>query len=207
MVRKFACIALLLVLPATGFAAPACDGDDDCAPPATSKPLDIKQFMREQAASTRGATPRAAKPRPTSSVATAKPPVRRTVAVRPEPVRPQAETTAFAPQDKRPVSPFPALTPRPETTGASPFEQNVQMVTEGELSDMDRRADQGALPAAVSCYAVASSNSDSATADPVNESLLIRPAEPQPSLLKRAWSGVAGTFVALSTAVHKLTGL
>src|ERR1700760_4774967 len=65
MFRTNACGALLALslLTVSGVAARACDGDD-CAAPSRVKPLDIRQFMREQAASTRGTNPDAVRSSP-----------------------------------------------------------------------------------------------------------------------------------------------
>ena len=77
-VRKIAyAMTLILCVPA---AALACEGDD-CPTPA--KPLDIKQFMREQAASTRGGARRA--------------PHRKAAAAKPEASRPTHRRREAAP--------------------------------------------------------------------------------------------------------------
>src|SRR6059058_1210463 len=62
MFRTIVCCAVLILVPFLGLslnavAAPACD-DAGCQTATKSKPLNIMQFMREQAASTRTATPR-----------------------------------------------------------------------------------------------------------------------------------------------------
>ena len=80
------CAALVLGLSLNAVAAPACD-DDGCQTATKSKPLDIMKFMREQAASTRVANTRAAKPQHSKAptVAHAPRPARRAVAARPKP--------------------------------------------------------------------------------------------------------------------------
>src|SRR6478736_6083424 len=101
MFRTIVCCAALIVvlflgLSLSAVAAPVCD-DAECQTATKSKPLNIMQFMREQAASTRVAAPRqggTARPRQSKlqpvahkalPVAHAQRPARRAVAARPEP--------------------------------------------------------------------------------------------------------------------------
>ena len=72
MLRAIACRAALVLVvgPLLGLlsgpsatAAPACNGTE-CRTPANGKPLNVMQFMREQAASTRKAEPRPVTSRP-----------------------------------------------------------------------------------------------------------------------------------------------
>src|SRR5437870_5589690 len=97
------CAALVLGLSLNAVAAPACD-DDGCQTGTASKPLDIMKFMKEQAASTRAGSTRAAKPQQSKApaVAHAPRPVRRAVAARRKPAgMPVQAAASFATQEPR----------------------------------------------------------------------------------------------------------
>src|SRR6185436_6632734 len=140
MFRSIVCCAALIVVPVLGLslnaaAAPACD-DAECQTATKPKPLNIMQFMREQAASTRRATPRqsgAARPRQSKvqpvapkvrSVAHVQRPARRAVAARPEPAGLPNEASASYAEQQPPV----------------------QVVASDELNDIDRAAPATAAP-------------------------------------------------------------
>ena len=120
---------------------------------AKSKPLNIIQFMREQAASTRAAKPRQSKVQP---VAQAQRPARRVVAARPKPAGLPVEAAAsyasqqptvqvVASDELNDIDRAAAATvASAETTGAAiAAEPNVQLVETGEFNDIDRKAEGG----------------------------------------------------------------
>lgn len=138
MIRSAALVAGLLL--GAGLGAPhalACEGNE-C--PAAGKPLDLKKFLREQAASTR--TPEAMRatrgkthheqPR---KIARTHQPRHRAVATRPQSEEaPNEATTAFAAQGS------------PENdANIQVVDANVQVVSADELNDIDRAA--GPTPA------------------------------------------------------------
>src|SRR5947209_2521841 len=123
MFRTIVCCAILsLGLSLNAVAAPACD-DAECQTATKSKPLNIMQFMREQAASTRTAqagSTRTAKPRQskTPPVAHMQRPMRRAVTARPKPAGMPTEAAAsYAAQ-----------------------QPTVQVVASDEFNDIDRAA-------------------------------------------------------------------
>ena len=160
------------------------------------KPLDIRQFMREQAASTRAAEPRkppaTAKvrhPAPHRAVAakdtakdTAKNTAKPKVAAAPTPMLPEAAAAFAAPAPA--ASPFPPA-PQAETVGSAVSTgPNVQLVDASEVNDIDRRAEAAPPLAAASAPA---------------------PAAPaSTSWLSAIWSALGNLFGALVAAVHQL---
>ena len=124
MIRTIACRTALLsaVLLGVPAAAMACEGAD-C--PAPSKPLDIQKFMRDQAASTRGAEPRkhAVTPIRTTAEPAAKPKPRHVTAKK---TKPAAETASATPAS-------------PAAISQSAF-SNVPVVTGDQLNAMDQAA-------------------------------------------------------------------
>lgn len=211
MFRKIVCRAALVlgVLFIPSVSAYACEGED-CPAPAKAKPLNIMQFMREQAASTRVAKPRRAPPLHTAAkvkangrvhaAAKSESAVHRPVAARPKPAPLPTEAAAsFALQGQPAVFPA-APSPLPETVGAAPAtEPDVQMVSAEEFNEIDGNADDSAsLPAAAAPIAVAASAAAEAPVAPKVE---------QVSWLRWLWSALTGTFAALATAMHQLTGL
>lgn len=162
---------------------------------APEKPLDITQFMREQAASTRAAEARKTKPaaKPVAKSAAkpvAKPhqqPASRAAAAKPAAappaaaLLPEAATAFAAPMPVPAASPFPPP-PKPETVGAAvATEPNVQLVDAAELNDIDRKAE--AAPSRLV-----------STPTPVVST----------SWLQAIWAAVGNLFAALVTAVHQL---
>src|SRR5882757_5695017 len=100
MFRTIVCCAALILVPFLGLslnavAAPVCD-DAECQTATKSKPLNIMQFMREQAASTRTAKPRQSKVQPVAHVQrpVLQRPARRAVAARPKPAGLPTEAAA-----------------------------------------------------------------------------------------------------------------
>ena len=211
-VRKTACaLTLLLSVPT---AALACDRPDCAAPvenSATAKPLDVMQFMREQAASTRvnerrhhAAKTAAAKPKQaTARIAAAKP--------APAPLASDA-AASFASnslasqqtQDELPARVFArdefnaidsaASAPSAETTGASfANDPNVQVVAAAEFNDIDRKAEASSPSPAVEVPVAAEPAMPEAA-----------PAPASVSWLEWLWSAVTGTFTALAAAVRQL---
>jgi hypothetical protein len=204
--RNAACaLALTLYVPA---AALACEGAD-C--PAPAKPLDIKQFMREQAASTRvnerrhhAAKAAAAKPKQaTHHAAAAKP------APTPAPL-PSDAAASFAshsyasqqPPDELPVlarEEFNAIdnaapASSTETTGASfTNDPNVQVVAAAEFNDIDRKAEESSPFPAVEMPVAAEPAKPEAA-----------PASAKLSWMEWLWAAVTGTFTALVAAVRQL---
>ena len=185
-------------------AAQDCDGED-CAPPAKAKPLDIMQFMREQAASTRIAGPRHTHPRMTAKVHH---PARRVVAARRKPVQMPVEAAAsFAsrPEPKEPPSvqsaPVAETDPANLAAEANPAETvgaavssgpNVQLVDAGDFNDIDRTADIGPPPSVRPARVDVSQTGREQTGT---------------SWLQWIWSAVGSAFAALATAVHQLLRL
>ena len=171
MLRAIACraalaLALVLVLgPLLGLlssqsapGAPACNGTE-CRTPANGKPLNIMQFMREQAASTRKAQSRPVTHRPVAKVQR---PAHRTIAARPRPAKLPAEAAAsFASQPESDVQASDvqvvasdefnaidraAAAAPTETVGtAAPTGPDVRLVNAEEFNDIDRKADDGKL--------------------------------------------------------------
>ncbi len=193
------CAALVLALSPNASAASACDGTA-CGKPAPAKPLDIMQFMREQAASTRVSRPR---PANTGASTRIQRPAQRKVTARPKPaplLTDAAKSSASQPEQTvelvasdelnaidRAANPSP-----PETVGAAVTSgPGVQMVDVEEFNHIDRKADDGAplsMPAA-----------RSGDAPTHNE-------QANPSWLQWIWSALANTLTALASAVHHLIG-
>jgi hypothetical protein len=224
MFRTIVCCAILsLGLSLNAIAAPACD-DAECQTTTKAKPLNIMQFMREQAASTRAATSRQSgttKPRQSKaqsvarkapSVAHVQRPARRTVAAGPKPSGlPTEAATSYAAQqppvqvvasdelnDIDRAAPAPATATSDETTGAaSAAEPNVQLVENGEFNDIDRKAEELLRQSALARMADAEANTKVAQPSA---------AQTNVSWLRWIWSGVANTFAALATAAHHLVG-
>ena len=204
MIRRtivgFTALFLGLSLGLNVAAAAPCD-DGECRTAPKAKPLDIMQFMREQAASTRVA----AKPRHGNVAATAKVqrPARRTIAARPKPTQlPSAASASFASQPEPAVQVTPSdvfntiegAAPAPvEAVGAAiAAEPNVQLVDAQELNDIDRKAsDQSPLTSDGGRVAEEHPSDGSA----------------QASWPRRIWWALGNLFGALATAAHQLTGL
>jgi hypothetical protein len=212
MFRTTLCCAALAMglLIGLGEAAPAACEGNGCS----SKPLNIMQFMREQAASTRvrqpSASSRVAKPRPSYSQATAKAPrpPHRAIAARKRSVPVPAETATAAAtppqQDTQPLAmgapynPFdrPAGAAPAETTGAAvaggpevPSGPEVQLVNADDINDIDLKAESSPAPSSGPVPADGSqTHSEQAGV----------------SWLRRIWSALGSTFTALATAVHQL---
>jgi hypothetical protein len=195
------CTALILgLLLSLNVAATAACEDGACPTAAKAKPLDIMQFMREQAASTRAAKPRGDNVR---AAAKAQRPARRAVAARPKPAAlPTEASGSFASQPDSAVQVMAsgelnaidrAAAAPAETVGAAPAaEPNVQLVDAGEFNDIDRKAeDHPPLFADSGPVADANANDGSAHA----------------SWVQRIWSALGNLFGALATAAHQLTGL
>jgi hypothetical protein len=197
------CAALVLGLSLNAVAAPACD-DDGCQTSTASKPLDIMKFMKEQAASTRPASPRATKPQQskTPTVAHVQRPARRVVRPKPAEMPVEAAASYAAQEPKVQIvdsdelndidRAAPAAAAAAETTGAAVTAgPNVQLVDNGEFNDIDRKAEERM---------------------PVSTAMRIadtHPSTPQPSVSWLQWiaSAVGSIFTALAAAVHHLTGL
>ena len=217
------CAALTLGLSLNAIAAPVCD-DAECQTTTKAKPLNIMQFMREQAASTRAAASRQSgttKPRQSKaqSVARKAPsgahgqrPARRAVAAGPKPSGlPTEAATSYAAQqppvqvvasdelnDIDRAAPTPATATSDETTGAAAAaEPNVQLVENGEFNDIDRKAEELLRQSALARMADAEANTKVAQPSA---------AQTNVSWLRWIWSGVANTFAALATAAHHLVG-
>jgi hypothetical protein len=193
-----AALGLGLLMGPTVAATAACEGDG-CSVAGDAKPLNIMQFMREQAASTRvrkqSASTRVAKPRPSPIQATAKVP-RAPIAARKQPApMPVEAATAFASRPEQaagPYNPFDSIadaTPA-ETTGAAiALGPDVQLVDAEEFNDIDRKADSGPS------FFANSAPGDGSQA---------RSQQTNGSWLRWIWSGLGSTFAALATAVHQL---
>jgi hypothetical protein len=196
MFRTTICSAALVmgVLMSLSVAAPAACEGDGCL--ANGKPLDIMQFMREQAASTRVAKPRPSQPRATAKVQRAP---HQAIAARKKPVpipveaaasfasRPEQE--AQAPATSSPSNPFvgAAATAAPETTGEAIVSgPDVQLVDAEEFNDIDRKADSGPP------LSVATASGDAHS------------AQGNTSWMRWVWLALGSTFAALATAVHQL---
>jgi len=225
MFRTIVCCAILsLGLSLNAIAAPACD-DAECRTTTKAKPLNIMQFMREQAASTRVAASRqrgTTRPRQSKAqsvthrvptVAHVQRPARRAVAAGPKPSGlPTEAATSYAAQQP-PVQVVasdelndidraaPAAATSDETTGAaSAAEPNVQLVENGQFNDIDRKAEELLRQSALARLADAEANTGQAkVAQP-------SAAQTNVSWLQWIWSGVASTFAALATAAHHLVG-
>jgi hypothetical protein len=230
MFRTIVCRTALILVPFLGLslnaaAAPACD-DAECQTGAKPKPLNIMQFMREQAASTRTATPRqsaTAKPRQSKvqsvahkaiSVAHVQRPARHAVAARPKPAGLPTDAAASFAAQQPPVQVVagdefndidraaPATATSEETTGAaSAAEPNVQLVETGEFNDIDRKAEERLRLSALARIA-----DERASAGQTN---VTQPSVAQPTVswLQWIWSAVGSAFAALATAAHQLVGL
>jgi hypothetical protein len=220
MFRTIVCRTALILVPFLGLslnaaAAPACD-DAECQTATKSKPLNIMQFMREQAASTRTATlrqggtgkPRQSKLQPVAHkalpVAHVQRPARRAVAARSKPVGLPTDAAASFAAQQPPVQVVAsdefndidraaaATATSEETTGAaSAAEPNVQLVDTGEFNDIDRKAEDRLPLSAAARIADAHASA----------------AQPSVSWLQWIWSAVGNTFAALATAAHQLIGL
>jgi hypothetical protein len=200
------CTAVVLGSSLNVAAAPACD-DEGCQTAAKVKPLDIMQFMREQAASTRKAAPRPAKARPIAH--SQQRPPRRAIAARPKPAElPIEASTSFASQPK-PAGSTPTVqvvdsdelnaidragTAAPAETVGAPMapEHNVQLVDAEEFNDLDRQAGDRPTPSA-EIAAIANAQAGG--------------GKSSTSWLQWIWSAVGSTFTALAAAVHQLVGL
>jgi hypothetical protein len=230
MFRTIVCCAALVLVPFLGLslnavAAPVCD-DTECQAATKSKPLNIMQFMREQAASTRAATPRQsgiAKPRQSKlepvahkvlPVAHVQRPARRAVAARPEPAGLPTEAAASYAAQQPPVQVVasdefndidraaPATATSEETTGAaSGAEPTVQLVDTEEFNDIDRKAEERLRLSALE--RIADAHASAGQTNVTQPSV----AQPTVSWLQWIWSAVASTFNALATAAHQLVGL
>jgi hypothetical protein len=204
--RKTVCaFALMVCVPAAAY---ACEGAD-CGAPAGSakaKPLNIMQFMREQAASTRAGERRhhsakaaATKPKQAAHRAAA---ARPAAAPAPLPSDAAASFASQPPQDQPPVAvargEFNAIdsaapAPFPETTGASPAnDPNVQVVAAAEFNDIDRKAEQTSPFPTIEVPVAAEPAKPEAA-----------PAATKLSWLQWLWSAVTGTFTALAAAVRQ----
>jgi hypothetical protein len=203
---RCAALAMGLLIGLSEAAPAACEGDG-----CSSKPLNIMQFMREQAASTRvgkpSAGPRVAKPRPSYSQATAKAPraPHRAIAARkrsvPAPVEAATAATAVASppaQDTQPPAMAAPYNPFDRTADAFPAETTgaavasgpeVQLVNAEDINDIDLKANSA--PALSSNPA------------PVDGSQT-HSEQAGVSWLRRIWSALGSTFTALATAVHQL---
>jgi hypothetical protein len=206
MFRTTVCCAALamgLLIGLSEAAPAACEGNG-----CSSKPLNIMQFMREQAASTRvrqpSASSRVAKPRPSYSQATAKAPrpPHRAIAARKRSVPVPAEnaTAAASPpqQDTQPLAMSAPYNPFDRPAGAAPAETTgaavasgpeVQLVNAEDINDIDLKAESTPAPSS-SPLPVEGSQTHSEQADV--------------SWLRRIWSALGSTFTALATAVHQL---
>jgi hypothetical protein len=192
-------LILGLLLSLNVAATAACE-DGGCPTAAKAKPLDIMQFMREQAASTRVAKPRRDN---LGAAAKAQRPARRAIAARPKPAGlPTGASASFASQPDpavqvtasdelnaidRAAAPAPA-----ETVGAAiAAEPDVRLVDAEEFNDIDRKADDRSPPPTSMAIADAHATDGSSSA----------------SWPQRIWSALGSLFGALATAVHQLTGL
>jgi len=223
MFRIIVCCAILsLGLSLNAIAAPVCD-DAECQTTTKAKPLNIMQFMREQAASTRVAASRQSgttKPRQSKaqSVARKAPsgahgqrPARRAVAAGPKPSGlPTEAATSYAAQQP-PVqvvasdelndidrAAAPTATSAQTTGAAAAAEPNVQLVENGEFNDIDRKAEELLRQSALARMADAEANTKVAQPSA---------AQTNVSWLRWIWSGVTNTFAALATAAHQLVGV
>ena len=208
MLRAVACCAALAVVlgPLSGPSATAapCDGPE-CRTPANGKPLNIMQFMRKQAASTRKAEPRTVESRPAAKAPRT---AHRTIAARPNPAELPAEAAAsFASQPESDVQASDvqvvasdefnaidrAAAAAPDKTAgtAVPTGPDVQLVDAEEFNDIDRKADDGKLR----------------LAEPISKQPQAHVEQANVSWLRWIWSALGSTFAALATAMHQLIGL
>jgi hypothetical protein len=200
MIRTFggcAAVVLGLLISPTMSAAAACEGAG-CRATANAKPLNIMQFMREQAASTRGAQPRHRSTRAAAKVHRV--PHRAIAARRKSAPVPPVAAASFA---SRPASAVQDVASDEHKTidriadaaavatmdAAIPFVSDVQLVDAKEFNDIDRKA-EGAGPASVN---MTQDDKGPAQSEQVNV-----------SWLHWIWSAVGSTFAALATAVHQL---
>jgi hypothetical protein len=192
-------VAGVLAAVSVSRAAP-CEGAG-CRATAPAKPLDIMQFMREQAASTRVAKPRQSPARTALKVHRVP---QRTIAARRKPARVPVEAAAsFASRPAQDIQvqasdQYNAIdrtadTAPAETTGAGlPDGPLVQLVDAGEFNDIDRKADSAPL------LATAASRPND----------IPQPSEQaSPSWLQWIWSALGGTLAALAAAVRQLVHL
>jgi hypothetical protein len=197
MLRTIVCCAALvlgLMLSLKVSAAPACDGAA-CPTTAPAKPLNIMQFMREQAASTRAAKPRHGNTRTTANAR----PAPRLAAARPKPATlPVGAAKSFASQPEENVQVVAsdevnaidraADTPA-ETVGAAVIDDPiVQMVDADEFNDIDRKANP--LPVSIARNGDAPAHNEQANW----------------SWRQWIWSALGSTLAALTAAVHQLIG-
>ena len=203
-----AAVALGLLLSLSLSAAPACNG----AGCANGKPLDILQFMREQAASTRSGEAKHARGKSRHSKPQAKAAAKhgddRTTAARaaawPKPAPMPAEAAAsFASRPEQPAQQVEVVrSGEPNaidrTADAAPAETVgaavasgpiVQLVDAAEFNDIDRKADDGP-PLSVQ----AAQRDDNET----------KAEQADSSWLQWLWSALTSTMAALATAVHQL---
>ena len=210
MFRTIVCCAAVVLVPFLGLslnavAAPACD-DAGCQTTTKSKPLNIMQFMREQAASTRVAKPRHNKVQPVAHMQRPVPqrPARRAVAARPKPAGLPTEASASYAAQQPTVQVVasdefndidraaPATVTPEETTGAaSAAEPNVQLVDTEQFNNIDRKAEDRLPLSAAARIADAHASAGQASV----------------SWLQWVLSAVANTFAALASAMHQLIGL
>ncbi len=193
-------LGLLFTLGAA--AAPDCDGAG-CSKSAPAKPLNIMQFMREQAASTRVAKPPRDKARATANV---KRPTRRAVAAQLQPANrpalPVDASASFASQPAQSVQVVSSdeLNAIDRAAGSAPAETvgaaiaagaAVQMVDAEEFNDIDRKTENSPpLSAGATPQRDAPAHNEQASS----------------SWLQWIWSAVGSTLTALATAVHHLVG-
>lgn len=220
MFRALACCAVLglsALLSQTASAAPDCSGPE-CGKAAPAKPLNIMQFMREQAASTRAAEPRQRKARKPSAAARRAAP--RAVAVQSKPVKQHAKRPTPSPVEA-------SETFASERSRNAPPPPDVQVVTGDELNAIDRAAagqrgaetvgagtSTGPAVQLVDAEQVndidrnapdnSPSGADAATSPGADAPPRVEPASP--SWWQRIWSALGSTLTALASAVHHLIG-
>jgi hypothetical protein len=194
----------LLVSPSV-YAAADCEGTE-CRATERVKPLDIMQFMREQAASTRVVKPRqrnirttikAQRPAPRATVARRKPAplpaqAASSFASGPEHTE-QANVEVFTGDQHNALDRTADAVPI-ETVGASiATGPNVQLVDAEEFNDIDRKADDRPMLLATA-DSVTKLHGERANAS----------GQANVSWLQWIWSALGSTFAALATAVQQL---
>ena len=194
-----AALAIGLLLPSYISPAVACEGAE-CVAIKSGKPLNIMQFMREQAASTRvSERPQKAAHAPAK---THRAP-HRAIAARRKPVQmPPAAAASFASQpflDAGEISTAAqnsadrtADSVDTETTGAAiGAGADVQLVDADEYNEIDRKTDDG----------------PTSLTDPIDSGNAPNLGHAEISWLRWIWSSLENTFAALTTAVHQLIRL
>jgi hypothetical protein len=208
-------LGLLLSQPA---AAQLCEGAS-CPPAAKSKPLDIMQFMREQAASTRAAERR---PQANTHARRSASPVTARSKAQPQPAQAKANTTQAKTTQSTTTQARPTELPiEASKSFASHPAQDISAVESDEINAIDRAGDTAGAAERVQLVDATEFNAIDRKA---YEALLRAAAErreadaqtrsePQSSAprssgswLQWIWSAVAGTFAALATAMHQLIG-